>query len=309
MIKIVVQDTEINVDEDYISLTDMVRSNTTEIGLIEKWISNKNTIEFIGAWEQLNNQNFNYPEFGVIKNEAGTNRFIMSVKQWVAKTNAIGLTAKTGRYGGTYAHKDIAFEFGTWLSPVFKLYLIKEFQRLKEDEQKRLSSGWDVRRLVSKANYKIQTDAIAENLIPNMHLPKDKEFIVYAEEADLVNYALFGMTAKQWRDKNPKLVAQGTNIRDYANVFQLIVISNLESLNGEMIHQGISKGDRFKTLQTVAASQLKSLSTSKAANILNADSPNKQLSPPKQTLSDFDKSLKGIMVAGKPPPFKDKESE
>jgi len=304
MSKIVVQDTEITVDKDYISLTDMCQNQTEGSRLIEKWITNKNTLEFLAVWEQLNNPNFNSPEFGGISSEAGTNRFTMSVKQWIDRTNAIGVRAKAGKYGGTYAHKDIAFEFGTWLSPMFKLLLLKEFQRLKEDEAQRLQSGWDFRRMIAKANYKIQTDAIAQNIIPLQNLPKDKEGMVYAREADLINYAIFGMTAKQWRDANPKLIKEGFNIRDMADTFQLIVISNLESLNGEMIHQGIPQAARFKTLQTVATSQIKSLSTSQAAQILNATSPNRQLHPGKPEQNTFNQQLKGLMAV--PPPKREK---
>ena len=217
--------------EDYVSLTDMVRSIENGFALIEKWLRNKNTIEFLGIWEQLYNPHFNSPEFEGIKNQAGLNRFVLSVKQWVEKTDSIGIIAKAGRYGGTYAHKDIAFEFASWISPKFKIYLIKEFQRLKEEEQKQL--GWDIRRHLSKINYQIHTDAIKENIIPE-ELPQNKINFIYATEADLLNTALFGMTAKEWRLENPDLSG---NIRDHATIEQLVVLSNIESINAMLVHQ------------------------------------------------------------------------
>ncbi len=210
---IVVLDRSITITkDDYISLTDMVKGIENGLALIEKWLRNKNTIEFLGIWEELHNPDFNSPEFEGIKNRAGLNRFILSVKQWVAKTNSIGIVAKAGRYGGTYAHKDIAFEFASWVSPQFKIYLIKEFQRLKEEEQKLL--GWTAKRELAKINYRIHTDAIKQNLIPE-NLSKKQINFVYANEADVLNMALFGKTAKQWRDENPD---KKGNIRDYANV-------------------------------------------------------------------------------------------
>ena len=214
--------TYLNIDnEDYISLTDMLKSKDGDF-FISDWLRNRNTIEFLGIWEELHNPNFNYGEFAIIKSQAGLNSYKLSVKEWVNKTNSIGIVAKTGRYGGTYAHKDIAFEFGMWISPKFKLLLIKEFERLKSEEQKQL--GWDAKRELSKINYKIHTDAIKKNLIPK-ELTKYETSIVYAEEADVLNMALFGMTAKQWRDKNPD--KQG-NIREYATINELICLANLE---------------------------------------------------------------------------------
>ena len=202
--KIDVQGTVVTVisnnEEDYISMTDMVRGIENGPALIEKWLRNKNTIEFLGIWEEIYNQDFNSPEFEGIKNEAGLNRFILSVKQWVEKTRAVGIVAKAGRYGGTYAHKDIAFEFASWISPKFKLYLIKEFQRLKDEERKQM--GWDIRRNLAKINYRIHTDAIKENLIP-AKLSISQVNLIYASEADVLNVALFGKTAKQWRDEHP----------------------------------------------------------------------------------------------------------
>jgi len=257
MAKINVQQTEITVielnEKDYISLTDMVKNIENGLALIEKWLRNKNTIEFLGIWEEMYNPNFNSPEFEGIKNEAGLNRFILSVKQWTEKTNSIGIIAKAGRYGGTYAHKDIAFEFASWVSPQFKLYLIKEFDRLKAKEQEQL--GWSVKRELSKLNYHIHTDAIKQNLIPPELTAKQKSF-VYAEEADVLNVALFGITAKEWRDANPDLKG---NIRDYATINQLICLSNLENLNAVFIHKGMKQSERLTELNKIAIQQMKVL--------------------------------------------------
>ncbi|MBR1721105.1 MAG: KilA-N domain-containing protein [Treponema sp.] len=257
MAKINVQQTEITVielnEKDYISLTDMVKNIENGLALIEKWLRNKNTIEFLGIWEEMYNPNFNSPEFEGIKNEAGLNRFILSVKQWTGKTNSIGIIAKAGRYGGTYAHKDIAFEFASWVSPQFKLYLIKEFDRLKAKEQEQL--GWSVKRELSKLNYHIHTDAIKQNLIPPELTAKQKSF-VYAEEADVLNVALFGITAKEWRDANPDLKG---NIRDYATINQLICLSNLENLNAVFIQKGMEQSERLTELNKIAIQQMKVL--------------------------------------------------
>ena len=256
MAKINVQQTEITVielnEKDYISLTDMVKNIENGLALIEKWLRNKNTIEFLGIWEEMYNPNFNSPEFEGIKNEAGLNRFILSVKQWTEKTNSIGIIAKAGRYGGTYAHKDIAFEFASWVSPQFKLYLIKEFDRLKEQEQAQL--GWSVKRELSKLNYHIHTDAIKQNLIPPELTAKQKSF-VYAEEADVLNVALFGITAKDWRDANPDLKG---NVRDYATINQLICLSNLENLNAVFIQKGMEQSERLTELNKIAIQQMRS---------------------------------------------------
>ncbi|MFP4364000.1 MAG: KilA-N domain-containing protein [Spirochaetia bacterium] len=243
--------------QDYISLTDMVRNIENGLSLIEKWLRNKNTIEFLGIWEQMYNPDFNSPEFEGIKNEAGLNRFVLSVKQWVEKTNSKGIIAKAGRYGGTFAHKDIAFEFASWISPQFKLYLIKEFQRLKNEEQKQL--GWDIRRNLTKINYHIHTNAIKENLIPP-ELTKQQVNFVYASEADILNMALFGKTAKQWREEHPD---EKGNIRDYANVSQLVCLSNLENLNAHFIEQGLSQEERLKLLNKTAISQMNLLAGNK----------------------------------------------
>ena len=258
MSKINVEGSEISIiaidDKDYISLTDMVRNIENGLALIEKWLRNKNTIEFLGIWEEMYNPDFNSLEFEGIKNEAGLNRFILSVKQWVEKTNSIGIVAKAGRYGGTYAHKDIAFEFASWVSPYFKLYLIKEFERLKEEEQKKL--GWDIKRNLAKINYRIHTDAIKNNLIPEK-LQKEKINFIYANEADILNMALFGMTAKEWREENPNLKG---NIRDYADISQLVCLSNLENLNAVFINKGMKQSDRLGKLNSIAIEQMKILS-------------------------------------------------
>ena len=257
MAKINVQNTEVTVisidERDYISLTDMVRNIENGSALIEKWLRNKNTIEFLGIWEEMYNPNFNSPEFEGIKNEAGLNRFILSVKQWIEKTNAIGIIAKAGRYGGTYAHKDLAFEFASWVSPQFKLYLLREFQRLKEEEQKLL--GWSAKRELAKINYRIHTDAIKQNLIPQELTPAQKSF-VYADEADMLNVAMFGKTAREWREENPDLKG---NIRDYASINQLICLSNMENLNAVFINEGLAQSERLEKLNKIAIQQMKVL--------------------------------------------------
>jgi len=240
-------------DEDYISLTDMVKDIENGLSLIEKWLRNKNTIEFLGIWEEIYNPDFNSPEFEGIKNQAGLNRFILSVKQWVEKTKSKGIIAKAGRYGGTYAHKDIAFEFASWISPKFKLYLIKEFQRLKDEERKQL--GWDIRRNLTKINYLIHTDAIKANLIP-AELSKQQVNYIYASEADVLNMALFGKTAREWRDINPD---KKGNIRDYADISQLVCLSNLENLNAHFIHEGVVQAERLVRLNKAAIQQMKLL--------------------------------------------------
>jgi len=246
--------------DDYISLTDMVRGIDDGLSLIEKWIRNKNTIEFLGIWERINNPAFNSPEFEGIMKEAGLNRFTLSVKNWVGKTNAVGLIAKTGRYNsGTFAQKDIAFEFGSWLSAEFKLYLIKEFQRLKEEEAAAKSLEWNLQRTLAKINYKIHTDAIKENLIP-LKVTKQQINIIYASEADILNVALFGKTAKQWRDGNPD---KEGNIRDYAALEQLVVLSNLESINSLLVKQGKIASNRLEILNDIAITQMKSLMQNK----------------------------------------------
>ena len=242
-------------EQDYISLTDMVKNFDGGNALIEQWLKNKDTVLFLGVWEQLNNPDFNSPEFEGIKNEAGRNSFFLSAKKWIAATGAIGLHAKAGRYGGTYAHKDIAFEFGSWLSPEFKLYLIKEFQRLKDEESRATSLEWSFQRILSKVNYKIHTDAIKERLIPPLLTPAQIA-IIYASEADLLNVALFGITAAQWRQTN---VGQSGNIRDTATLEQLVVLTNLESINAVLIHQGLPASERLVQLNAIAITQMRSL--------------------------------------------------
>ena len=256
MKKIVVQDSEISIisvqETDFISLTDMAQSQMQE-QIIYKWMSLKSTIEYLGEWEMLYNPNFNYTEFGIIRNMAGSNSFVLSVKQWIEKTNAVGILAKTGRYGGTYAHRDIAYHFGMWISPKFQLLLVKEYQRLKEEEQKQL--GWSVKRELAKINYHIHTDAIKENLVPE-EIDRYHASLIYANEADVLNVALFGMTAKEWRDANPDLKG---NIRDYANINQLICLSNMENLNAVFINKGMPQRDRLIELNKIAIQQMKVL--------------------------------------------------
>ena len=239
-------------NEDYISLTDMAHSQMQE-HIIFRWVSLKGTIEYIGEWEALYNPNFNYTEFGTIKNMAGSNSFVLSVKTWIEKTNAIGIVAKAGRYGGTYAHKDIAYHFGMWISPRFQLLLVKEYQRLQEEKQKLL--GWTAKRELSKINYHIHTDAIKKNLIPQ-ELTQLQISYVYANEADVLNVALFGMTAKQWRESNPDL---NGNIRDYATINELICLSNMENLNAVFIDEGMPQPERLVKLNKIAIQQMQVL--------------------------------------------------
>ena len=239
-------------DEDYISITDMLKSKDGDF-FVSDWLRNRNTIEFLGIWEEIHNPTFNYGEFAIIKSQAGLNSYKISVKEWTEKTNAIGIISKAGRYGGTYAHKDIAFEFGMWISPKFKLLLIKEFERLKSEEQKQI--GWNAKRELSKINYRIHTDAIKNNLVPK-ELTKNQINFVYAEEADVLNMALFCMTAKEWRSKNPNLDG---NIRDYATMNELICLANLENLNSVFINEGLKQAERLKKLNKIAISQMQIL--------------------------------------------------
>jgi len=265
-----VKGTEITIFEgeqsDFISLTDIARhkdaSNTDDI--IKNWLRNRNTIELLGFWEQLYNPNFKPVEFDGFKKQAGLNSFVMTPKKWIETTNAIGIISKSGRYGGTFAHKDIAFEFASWISIEFKLYIIKEFQRLKEDENDRLKLDWNLQRTLAKVNYHIHTDAIKENLIPK-ELTKTQVSYVYANEADMLNVALFGKTAKQWRDENP--AAKG-NIRDEATIEQLVVLSNMESISAVFINQGLPQNERLVQLNKLAITQMKSLLNSTATKKL-----------------------------------------
>ena len=242
-------------EDDYICLTDMAKRFGGD-DLIYSWMRNRNTLEFLGIWEQMHNPGFKGGEFETFKKEAGLNSFHLTPKKWIEATQAIGIQSRAGRYGGgTYAHKDLAFEFGSWLSPEFKLYLIKEFQRLKEDENRRLSLEWNLNRTLSKVNYRIHTDAIKENIIP-ANITKEQEQYIYANEADVLNVALFGLTAMQWRKANP---GKAGNVRDYSTVEQLLVLANLESMNAEFIRMGLPQGERLRKLNTIAIQQLKSL--------------------------------------------------
>ena len=256
MAKIIVKDTEVSVmrinEEDYISLTDMLKAKDGEF-FFSNWLRNRNTVEFLGIWEKLNNPDFNCVEFDIIKSQAGLNSYRLSAKEWMQKTNAIGIVAKTGRYGGTYAHKDIAFEFAMWISPEFKVYLIREFQRLKTEEQAQL--GWSAKRELSKINYRIHTDDIRQNLIPS-EVTQAQTNIIYANEADVLNVAMFGMTARQWREANSD---RKGNIRDYATINELICLSNMENLNAVFISQGLPQGERLVRLNQIAIQQMRVL--------------------------------------------------
>ena len=265
MVKINVQNTEISVvqynDEDYISLTDMARSQMQE-HIIFRWLSLKSTIEYLGEWETLYNPHFNCTEFGAIKNAAGSNNFVLSVKSWIERTNAIGIRSKAGRYGGTYAHRDLAYHFGMWISPKFQLLLVKEYQRLKQEEQ--LLLGWSAKRELSKINYRIHTDAIKRNIIPEEVTPQQAS-IIYANEADVLNVAMFGMTAKQWREANAD---KKGNIRDYATINELICLSNMENLNAVFIDQGLPQSERLIKLNQIAIQQMKVLEDNQSRNLL-----------------------------------------
>jgi len=247
--------TIMNIDQrDYISLTDMAKARTDSAraaDVIKNWLRARSTLEFLGTWEVMYNPNFKVVEFDHFKSEAGLHTFTLSAKEWIEKTGAIGIYVQAGRYGGTYAHKDIAFEFGSAISPVFKLYLLKEYQRLKDEENDRLKLEWSAKRFLSKSNYLIHTDAVKKYVLPQSSYTKNMEWLAYADEADLLNAALFGCTAKEWRDANPEL-ARNSNIRDYASIAELTVLSNLETHNAELIKAGMSKAERFETLSSIA---------------------------------------------------------
>ena len=267
--KIKVQDTEITVirhqDNDYIPLTDIAKSKNSDHpdDLIRNWLRNRNTLELLGIWEQLHNPDFNPVEFDGIKKKAGLNSFTLTPKQWIQKTAATGIISKAGRYGGTYAHIDVAFEFASWVSVEFKLYLIKEFQRLKKDENRRLSLAWNLNRTLAKINYRIHTDAIQTHLIPPEVTAKQAAY-TYAEEADLLNVALFGQTAREWRDANS---GKDGNMRDYATLEQLLVLANLENMNAEFIHMKLPQGDRLKRLNAIAIRQMQTLTARMAKQL------------------------------------------
>ena len=278
MDKLVVKGAEISVQwnserDDFISLTDIAKLKDSDNPryIIQNWLRNRNTIEFLGVWESLYNPSFNRVEFDAFRSQAGLNSFVMTPQKWVESTRAIGSISKAGRYGGTYAHKEIAFEFASWISVEFKLYLVKEFERLKTEEMKQL--GWDIKRNLAKINYRIHTDAIKENLIPP-ELSAKQVSMVYASEADVLNMALFGMTAKQWRDSHPELKG---NIRDYANVSQLVCLSNLENLNAVFISEGMSQAERLAKLNAIAISQMEILTQDHRIEALEAHSG--ELSP------------------------------
>jgi hypothetical protein len=248
-------------ENDYISLTDIARyKNAKESDdIIKNWMRNRSTVEFLGLWEKLNNPNFKPVEFDGFKNESGGNSFVLSPSKWIKTTNATGIISKQGRYGGgTFAHKDIAFEFASWISAEFKLYLIKEFQRLKTEENERLNLGWDVKRQLTKINYRIHTDSIKANLVPKL-VTKNQSAPIYANEADILNVALFGLSAKEWRSKNKGKIG---NIRDYCDVTQLVILANLEGINAELIRRGLSQSERLVQLNRIAISQMQSLRSS-----------------------------------------------
>ena len=267
---ILVQDVPVTVmsidQRDYISLTDMAKARTDAgraADVIKNWLRARSTFEFLGTWEIMYNPDFKVVEFDHFKSEAGLHTFTLSAKEWIESTHAIGMYVQAGRYGGTYAHKDIAFEFGSAISPIFKLYLLKEYQRLKDEENDRLKLEWDAKRFLSKNNYLIHTDAIKNYVLPQSNHSRSTEWLVYADEADLLNVALFGCTAKEWRDANPVLAAK-QNIRDFASIAQLTVLSNLETHNAEMIKQGIDKAERFDRLKQIAEYQLRVLTEAEA---------------------------------------------
>lgn len=262
---IMVQDTPVTVmsfdQRDYISLTDMAKARTDAgraADVIKNWLRARSTLEFLGTWEVLYNPDFKVVEFDHFKSEAGLHTFTLSAKEWIEKTNAVGIYVQAGRYGGTYAHKDIAFEFGSAISPIFKLYLLKEYQRLKDDENDRLKLEWNAKRFLSKSNYLIHTDAVKNYVLPQSSYTKSTEWLAYADEADLLNAALFGCTAKEWREANPEL-AKHNNIRDYASIPELTVLSNLETHNAELIKSGMPKAERFERFREIAQYQLRVL--------------------------------------------------
>jgi KilA-N domain len=296
--------------DDSISLTDIVKSQDDDF-FISDWLRNANTLDYIGAWEQIYNPNFNYGEFALIRSRAGSNTFKISVKELIERTNVISIKASAGRYGGTYAHKDIAFNFCMWISPVFQLYIVKEYQRLKEIESNSLNLEWDVRRLMTKVNYVLHTDAVQKHIIPNSKFAEDKKWIEYAEEADLLNLALYGYTAKQWKEAYPQYALEGKNMRDFSSITDLLIMSNLESLSSQLINLNTPKATRFEFLKKMADDQreqfkkvdmVKSIKKTNPTTYLNAEnltpdeieteSKKDILEANKQALSEFNKNLK-----------------
>lgn len=297
-------------DKDFICITDIVKAQEGDF-FISDWIRNANTLDYIAAWEQLYNEDFNYGEFAIIRSGAGSNNFKVSIKELTEKTNLISIRATAGRYGGTYAHKDIAFHFGMWINPVFQLYIVKEYQRLKEVESNQYNLEWDVRRLMTKVNYVLHTDAVQKHIIPQSKFPEDKKWIEYAEEADLLNKALYGYTAKQWKEANPQHELNGKNMRDFSSITDLLIMSNLESLSSQLINLNTPKLTRFDFLKKMADDQreqfnkvdiMKSIKKSHSMTYINAEnltpdeieSESKKdiLEANKQNLSEFNKRLK-----------------
>jgi hypothetical protein len=263
-------------DDDFISLTDIAKYKNSEFpaDVVKNWMRSRSTIEFVGIWEKLNNPNFKLVEFDQFKNEAGSNAFVLNPQKWISATNAIGIVSKSGRYGGTFAHKDIAFEFASWISAEFKLYIIKDYQRLKSDENSKLSLAWNLNRTLAKLNYRIHTDAIKDHLIPDTLSPEQISF-TYANEADVLNVALFGQTARQWRDANPNLEG---NMRDYAVIEQLLVLANIEGMNAEFIRMGLSQPDRLIRLNQIGIRQMKTLTDKDTAKTLDFKTEPKRIS-------------------------------
>jgi len=247
-------------DDEYICLTDMVRGDEGS-DHIRNWMRNRNTVEFIGLWETLHNPDFKPVEFDRFRKEAGLNSFNLTPKKWIEATNAIGVYSKSGRYGGTYAHRDLAFEFGSWISPMFKLLLLKEYQRLKEQENNQFNLEWNVKRLLAKTNYTIHTDAIKDHIVPVSNYAKNREWLLYAEEADVLNVAIFNCSAKDWRTANPIHAKRGLNVRDFASINELVVLSNMENINAVLIEKGVDKVDRLKELSRLSKKQLRTLDT------------------------------------------------
>lgn len=314
MQKLIVDETEIALiqieGQDHICLTDMIKAKDGDF-FISDWLRNSNTLEYLAAWETLNNPDFNYGEFAIIRSDSGVNSFKISVKDWKIKTNAIGLQAKTGRYGGTYAHIDIAFNFGMWISPEFQLYIVKEYQRLKEIESNQYNLEWNVRRLMTKVNYGLHTDAVQKHIIPKSKFSTDKQWIEYAEEADLLNMAVFGYTAKQWKESNPEHALKGKNMRDFSSITDLLIMQNVETVSSELIKRNTPKNSRFQYLKKMAdelkeqfskVDVMKSLKkTSETTYIdaenltpeqIEAESKKDVLEANKEALSEFNKKLK-----------------